>query len=298
MQWVAADWRVTMFDTHLRRRLCTPADKSQYRHKADLGFLKSVQLNRVQLNMVSLGSLTSLLFIHGIYNCAVGGQDWCVTLFDTHFRRLLCTPADKSQYWHKAYLGSLKSVQLNMVSLESLTSLLFIRKIYNSAMGGQDWRVTMFDTHLRRLLCTPTDKTQYWHKADLGSRKSVQLIMVSLESLTSLLFIHEIYNSAMGDQARRVTMLDTHLRKLRWMYCPGHAGNKGHGRADRLVGNSTITMACVSEDSRQLSVFSLCSPGRISALLILSTVYLFTKISLSPDVILCGWLGLKHRLTN
>ena len=28
------------------------------------------------------------------------------------------------------------------------------------------------------------------------------------------------------------------------------------------------------------------------------TVYLFTKISLSPDIILCGWLGLKPQLTN
>ena len=36
----------------------------------------------------------------------------------------------------------------------------------------------------------------------------------------------------------------------------------------------------------------------ISALLILSTLYLFMKTSLSTDVILCGWLGLKHQLTN
>ena len=50
--------------------------------------------------------------------------------------------------------------------------------------------------------------------------------------------------------------------------------------------------------SSQLSVFSLCSSGLVSALLVLSTLYLFTKVSLSPDVILCGWLGLKHQLTN
>ena len=51
---------------------------------------------------------------------------------------------------------------------------------------------------------------------------------------------------------------------------------------------------------RQLSVFSLCSSGLISALLVLSTIYLFMKVSFSPspDVILCGWLGLKHQLTN
>ena len=57
---------------------------------------------------------------------------------------------------------------------------------------------------------------------------------------------------------------------------------------------------CISfcKFSRQLSAFSLCSPGLNSALLVLSTIHLFMKVSLSPDVILCGWLGLKHQLTN
>ena len=50
--------------------------------------------------------------------------------------------------------------------------------------------------------------------------------------------------------------------------------------------------------SRQLSAFSLYSSGLISALLVLSTVYLFMKIFLSSDIILCGWLELKHKLTN
>ena len=42
------------------------------------------------------------------------------------------------------------------------------------------------------------------------------------------------------------------------------------------------------EFSRQLSVFSLRSSGLISALLVLSTAYLFMKVSFSPDIILCG----------
>ena len=50
--------------------------------------------------------------------------------------------------------------------------------------------------------------------------------------------------------------------------------------------------------SRQLFAFSLCSSGLISTLLVLSTVYLFMKVSFSPDIIFCGWLGLKHQLTN
>ena len=46
------------------------------------------------------------------------------------------------------------------------------------------------------------------------------------------------------------------------------------------------------------SLLSHCSYGLISALLVLSIIYLFMKASLSPDIILCGWLGLKHQLTN
>ena len=44
--------------------------------------------------------------------------------------------------------------------------------------------------------------------------------------------------------------------------------------------------------------FSLCSSGLISALLVLSTLCLFMKVSCSPDIIPSGWLGSKHRLTN
>ena len=48
--------------------------------------------------------------------------------------------------------------------------------------------------------------------------------------------------------------------------------------------------SCISSHkfSRQLSAFSLCSSGLISALLVLSTTYLVMKVSFSPDVILCG----------
>ena len=52
---------------------------------------------------------------------------------------------------------------------------------------------------------------------------------------------------------------------------------------------------CISfhKFSRQLSVFSFCSSGLISALLVLSTEYLFMKVSLSPDIIPSGCLGSK-----
>ena len=57
---------------------------------------------------------------------------------------------------------------------------------------------------------------------------------------------------------------------------------------------------CISfhKFSRQLSAFSSCSSSLNSALLVLSTLYLFMKVPLSPDIILCGWLGLKHQLTE
>ena len=57
---------------------------------------------------------------------------------------------------------------------------------------------------------------------------------------------------------------------------------------------------CISfpEFSWQLSVFSLCFSGLISALLVLSTKYLSTKVSFSPDIIPSGWLGSKHQMTN
>ena len=48
----------------------------------------------------------------------------------------------------------------------------------------------------------------------------------------------------------------------------------------------------------QLSAFSLCSSCLIYAFLVLSTIYLFMKVSLIPDIILCVWLGLKHQLTS
>ena len=57
---------------------------------------------------------------------------------------------------------------------------------------------------------------------------------------------------------------------------------------------------CISlhKFSWQLFAFSLCSSRLIFAFLVLSTLYLFTKVSLSPDMILCGWLGLKYQITK
>ena len=45
----------------------------------------------------------------------------------------------------------------------------------------------------------------------------------------------------MGSPDWNVSMVDTHLRKLLWVYCPGYAGVMGNDRADRLVGKATFT---------------------------------------------------------
>ena len=47
--------------------------------------------------------------------------------------------------------------------------------------------------------------------------------------------------SGLGSPDWNVSMVDIHLRKLLWVYCPGHAGVKGNDRADRLAGKATLT---------------------------------------------------------
>ena len=51
-----------------------------------------------------------------------------------------------------------------------------------------------------------------------------------------------------------------------------------------------VPFNCISfqKFSRPLSAFLLCSSGLISALLSLSTIYLFMKVSFSPDIIPSG----------
>ena len=50
---------------------------------------------------------------------------------------------------------------------------------------------------------------------------------------------------------------------------------------------STVFHSINSPDNPPLS-HSICSSGLISALVVLSTVYLFAKVSFGPDMILCG----------
>ena len=53
-----------------------------------------------------------------------------------------------------------------------------------------------------------------------------------------------------------------------------------------------------SKKSPDNSPLSHCFSGLISALLVLSTIYLFMRVSVSHDTILRDWLGLKHQPTS
>ena len=47
-------------------------------------------------------------------------------------------------------------------------------------------------------------------------------------------------------------MVDTHLRKLLWVYCPGHAGVKENDGSDRLAGKATLTSGLLHGKSEVL----------------------------------------------
>ncbi len=59
--------------------------------------------------------------------------------------------------------------------------------------------------------------------------------------LTDSMSLLQKVKSGMGSPDWNVSMVDIHLRKLLWVYCPGHAGVKGNDRADRLAGKATLT---------------------------------------------------------
>ena len=47
-------------------------------------------------------------------------------------------------------------------------------------------------------------------------------------------------------------MVDIHLRKLLWVYCPGHAGVNGNDQADSLAGKATLISGLLLERSEVL----------------------------------------------
>ena len=56
----------------------------------------------------------------------------------------------------------------------------------------------------------------------------------------------------MGCPDWNVSMVDIHLRKRMWLYCPGHAGVKGNDGADTLAGTATLTSGLLLGRSKVL----------------------------------------------
>ena len=65
-------------------------------------------------------------------------------------------------------------------------------------------------------LCPPLD-------ASRGDSRTTQAIIFT----DSTNFPRKM-KSGMGNPDLNVSMVDSHFRKLLWMYCPGHAGVKGN----------------------------------------------------------------------
>ena len=61
-----------------------------------------------------------------------------------------------------------------------------------------------------------------------------------------------LQKSGMGSPDWNASMANIHLRKLLWVYCPGHAGVKGNDRADRLAGKATLTSGLLLGKSEML----------------------------------------------
>ena len=74
--------------------------------------------------------------------------------------------------------------------------------------------------------------------ASRGDSQTTQAII-----LTDSVSLLQKVNNGMGSPDWNLSMVDIHLRKLQWVFCPvpGHAGVKGYDRADRLAGKAAPT---------------------------------------------------------
>ena len=74
-------------------------------------------------------------------------------------------------------------------------------------------------------------------------RVCVQCVCVCVHK-TKVACFSLAFKCFMGDSSAKCFVGDSsanQMKKILWVYCPGHAGVKGNDRADRLVGKATIT---------------------------------------------------------
>ena len=144
-----------------------------------------------------------------------------------------------------------------------------------------------------------------WHWVVDGTSKSNYLLTYLLTFIFTYVLTHLL--TATTATTLRASSLGPRWLTFTWWGCCGLCQrHKPTELAHSFLFCSCVCFClygpfnCISfhKFSRQLSDFSLCSSGLDSALLVLSTIYLFIKVSLSPDIILCGWPGSRHQLTN
>ena len=77
--------------------------------------------------------------------------------------------------------------------------------------------------------------------------------------LTDAMSLLQKAKSGMGIPDWNASMVDIYLRKLLWVYCPGHAGVKESDRADLLAGKTTLTSGLIlgrSEDTQTGQIYA------------------------------------------
>ena len=68
--------------------------------------------------------------------------------------------------------------------------------------------------------------------------------------LTDPMSLLQKVKSGMRNPDWNVSMVDIHLQKLLWVYCPGHAGVKGNDRETDWWAKHTSQVDCVLEDMK------------------------------------------------
>jgi len=70
--------------------------------------------------------------------------------------------------------------------------------------------------------------------------------------LTDSMSLLQKVKSGMGSPDWNVSMVDIHLRKLLWVYCPGHARMAGNDQSGTLTGKVNLTTGLLLERSEVL----------------------------------------------
>ena len=155
--------------------------------------------------------------------------------------------------------------------------------------------------------------SSFQRRSSIASPVHVSLLQKAIDGVMSLALCPQVVSQHISSSSTRQIFRDA--SHLWWLLCPQVC----------LLGDVPLTLACqditpktvferrrilshaslgfeshstfhvlpfncisFQTFSRQLSVFSLCSSGLVSALLVLSTIHLFMKVAFNPDIIPSG----------